>query len=63
MVKIPGHDSDNCIDVESYRREAIKIADDFNYGKRVIKKIKNAETSNEISRIMKSARIKKFGLD
>ena len=43
-----------------YRIEAVKVAYDFHYGKKVINKIKEADSIGEISKIMREARIKKF---
>lgn len=50
-------------ELEEYRRNAMKAAEDFHYGKRVIQQIYEAKTSDEISRIMREARIKKFDID
>jgi hypothetical protein len=42
--------------VKAYRKEAIRIARDFNYGDKVIKQLKEAKTESEICRIMTIAR-------
>lgn len=44
-------------DLRQYRKEALKAARDLCYGEEVQRRIKNAKTSAEISRIMKSARM------
>lgn len=44
-----------------YKKEALTAAKDFRYGTNVIKKINDAETDDEILRIMHSAREEKFG--
>lgn len=44
-----------------YRHEAIVIAKQLKYKKEFIERIKTAETINEISRIMVTARKDKFG--
>ena len=41
-----------------YRKDALNAAKDLGYGKEVIEAIRNAETKDEISRIMTSARMK-----
>lgn len=46
---------------KSYRNDAIRAALDFNYGDDVIKKIKDAKSDNEIERIMRNARKRKWG--
>lgn len=46
-----------------YKRMAVKVADDFKYGSEVVQKIKSAKTSDEISEVMRDARIKKFNVD
>lgn len=43
------------------KNEAIKAAEDFNYGKDVYEALENAKTLGEINRIMATARHKKFG--
>lgn len=43
-------------DVRAYRRGALKAAKELCYGDEVIRRIKNAKTSDEISRIMRTAR-------
>lgn len=48
-------------ELETFRRQAIKAARDFHYGKDVIQKLKDAKTEGEIDRIMKNARHEKFG--
>ena len=39
-----------------YKKEALEAAMDLNYSKEVIRKIEDAKSDNEISRIMKTAR-------
>lgn len=39
-----------------YKKEALEAARDLNYSKEVIRKIEDAKSDNEISRIMKTAR-------
>ena len=39
-----------------YKKEALEAASDLNYSKEVIRKIEDAKSDNEISRIMKTAR-------
>jgi hypothetical protein len=46
-----------------YRHDAIKAAKELQYGKAVITQIKNAQSDSEITRIMKTARNKKFKMD
>ena len=41
----------------NYKRKAIKVAKDFRYGNVVVEAIHNAKTENEISRIMRDARL------
>ena len=43
---------------KAYKREAIKVAEDLMYGSEVIEKIKAAKDSDEVSRIMATARQK-----
>lgn len=43
-------------DVRVYRKAALKAARDLCYGEEVQRRLRNAETTAEISRIMKSAR-------
>ena len=45
-------------DLRAYRRGALKAAKELCYGDEVIRRIKNAKSSDEISRIMKTAREK-----
>lgn len=44
----------------NYRRDAIKAAKDFNYGKETIAKLKAAKTEMEIQRIMINRRKEVF---
>ena len=44
----------------AYRRRAIKIAKDFHYNDQVIENLKQANSNNEIERIMANARRNKF---
>lgn len=46
-----------------YKDQAINAAKELGYGRRVIKKIKEAESEEEIQRIMITARHEKFGDD
>jgi len=41
----------------------MRAAEDFRYGKMVIQQIYEAKSSDEISKIMRESRIKKFGID
>ena len=43
-----------------YKTEAVKAAEDFRYGRTAILAIEQASTSDEISKIMRECRIKKF---
>lgn len=45
--------------VDTYKTSAIKAARELFYGDEVIQRLKNAETDDEISRIMSDARVKK----
>lgn len=45
---------------KEYKSQAIKAAKDLFYGKKVIEKLKAAESESEISRIMITARKEKF---
>lgn len=47
-------------DPKIFRRQAIKAAKDFCYGKEVIDKLNAAKTIEEMNRIMKVARKEKF---
>lgn len=49
--------------IPDYRQQAIKIAKDFHYGKKIIKAIENAKDDMEISKIMSNARKQKLGED
>ena len=40
-----------------YQRFAVRAAKDLLYGRDVIKQLQNAKTTNEIGRIMKTARL------
>lgn len=44
----------------AFKRHAIKAAKDFRYGDEVIQKLKDAKTTEEVNRIMRTARHKKF---
>lgn len=44
-----------------WRSTALKAAEDFGYGEEVIRKINNAKNDMEVSKIMREARLKKFG--
>lgn len=44
------------VEFTHYRRQMIRAAEELRYGPEVVKKVKNAKTSNEISRIMATAR-------
>ena len=48
---------------EQYKRKAMAAARDFKYGKPVEEAIYAAKTSDEISVIMRNARIKKFHME
>ncbi len=41
----------------NYKRKAVRIAKDFRYTTEIIEAIYNAKTENEISRIMRDARL------
>lgn len=41
----------------NYKRKAIRIAKDFRYTTETIEAIANAKTENEITRILKTARL------
>ena len=47
-------------DPKIFRRQAIKAAKDFCYGKEVIDKLNAAKTIDEMNSIMKAARKEKF---
>lgn len=47
----------------TYREEAIKAAKDLGYGAKTVKLIEKAESENEITRIMKDARKRKFRME
>ena len=47
-------------DFPTFRKQSVKIAKDFSYGKDVELAIKNAESIAEINRILHTARDKKF---
>lgn len=47
-------------DLSQYRRQAIKAAEDFKYGRKVENALKAAKTEREITRIMATARKKRF---
>lgn len=49
--------------LKTYREEAIKAAKGLGYGAKTVKLIEKAESENEITRIMKDARKRKFGLE
>lgn len=44
-----------------HKRNAIEAAGDLGYGHEVIAMVEKAESSAEINRIMKNARIERFG--
>lgn len=44
-----------------FKANAIKAAKDFGYGDDVVKRIRASKNDNEIDRIMREARKKKFG--
>ena len=46
---------------KAYKSEAIKAAEDLEYGTEILEKLENAKTDGEIQRIMVSARHEKFG--
>lgn len=48
-------------EIERERSQAMRAAKDFNYGEDVIEAIKIAKKEGEIAKIMRNARIKKFG--
>ena len=45
----------------NHKRNAIHAAEDLGYGRDVIKEVEAAKSSDEINRIMKSARYRRFG--
>ena len=47
-------------DFKSFRRQSVRIAKDFSYGKAVVSAIEKAESIAEINRILHTARDKKF---
>lgn len=47
---------DNRKALKDYRSQAVRAAKDFGYGKEVVKKIRDAETEEEIITIMTRAR-------
>lgn len=47
----------------TYRREAMKAAEELGYGRDVVEKIKAAKNDGEIERIMINARHEKFNMD
>ena len=51
--KKPDYANDN---VRAYRRGALKIARELCYSDDVLRRIRNAKTTEEISRIMRTAR-------
>lgn len=48
-------------DFQRYKTEAINAARDFRYGRTAIVAIEQANSSDEISKIMRECRIRKFG--
>ena len=48
-------------DFKSFRRQSVRIAKDFSYGKAVVSAIEKAESIAEINRILHTARDNKFG--
>lgn len=45
---------------DTYRKEAIRTAEELHYSPGIIKKIQKAKTDNEITRILAEARRKDF---
>lgn len=47
-------------DFPTFRKQSVKIAKDFSYGKDVVSAIEKAKSVGEINRILRTARNKKF---